>query len=450
MGCSVGAAEKCRRIGRALAVGLALAACQPAPGDCTSSAACPPNSICVVGVCRLACNSSEVCAAGEFCRDGYCAPGLPRDGGDGEAGARPDTAVADRPSTDNVRSDRAELPDSAGPDRASTTDAGSVDRTGSDALISDNGSADRATHDRATGDGATGDHATVDHAAVDSAPIDSSRPYCGDGDINVAGEQCDDHNNVTEGCQYGLQSCQVCDEHCQWVAGATSWCGDGQVDPTYERCDGSWDCTRECTPCGNPEALDQSLLDCASPPVTQCADSFVLFQGQSAAQSFTAGISGALTSVWLYGRNDAFTTNPVQVSIVDAQARHDSLLITGFSIAANTLASAQVAWSASNGWNELVFAQPAIMTAGSIYYIVLQLVGDVTPSCPPLCWDDVMLRCDCQPYAHWGLYNDWQGAQLDSYPAGYAFYCGGDCSTWAQEPSYRDHEFRVMITPQCM
>ena len=58
---------------------------------------------------------------------------------------------------------------------------------------------------------------------------------CGNGAVE-AGEGCDDGNQVTEACAYGLQSCSVCGAACQALAGATAYCGDGLLD-AVEVCD---------------------------------------------------------------------------------------------------------------------------------------------------------------------------------------------------------------------
>jgi len=54
---------------------------------------------------------------------------------------------------------------------------------------------------------------------------------CGDG-IVQAGEDCDDHNTITEDCAYGAMSCTVCNAACHSVGGATHFCGDGTIDLT--------------------------------------------------------------------------------------------------------------------------------------------------------------------------------------------------------------------------
>ena len=63
--------------------------------------------------------------------------------------------------------------------------------------------------------------------------------YCGDGTIDSAdGEDCDDGNNATEACAYGLETCSVCTAGCTQGAGTTAYCGDGIVDAGEgEACD---------------------------------------------------------------------------------------------------------------------------------------------------------------------------------------------------------------------
>ena len=74
--------------------------------------------------------------------------------------------------------------------------------------------------------------------------------YCGDSTVNGS-ESCDDGNAVTEACEYGETSCEVCNDTCNWVAGVTAYCGDGFVDTAEgEVCDESGPtalCTVNCT-----------------------------------------------------------------------------------------------------------------------------------------------------------------------------------------------------------
>ncbi|MBU0578112.1 peptidoglycan DD-metalloendopeptidase family protein [Patescibacteria group bacterium] len=71
---------------------------------------------------------------------------------------------------------------------------------------------------------------------------------CGNGVVEVAGgEMCDDGNAVTESCEYGLDSCYICNATCQYVIGETSYCGDGIIDPDNgEECDGGEGCSEQC------------------------------------------------------------------------------------------------------------------------------------------------------------------------------------------------------------
>jgi cysteine-rich repeat protein len=61
-------------------------------------------------------------------------------------------------------------------------------------------------------------------------------PGCGNGFVEP-GETCDDGNTVTENCDYGLMSCEVCGSSCVFTGGITSYCGDNIFDPANEGCD---------------------------------------------------------------------------------------------------------------------------------------------------------------------------------------------------------------------
>lgn len=72
----------------------------------------------------------------------------------------------------------------------------------------------------------------------DCAPC-AAIAFCGDDIVNGT-EACDDGNTITERCDYGMQSCVVCDAACTEVAGATSYCGDSTVGKrTVCKCDAS-------------------------------------------------------------------------------------------------------------------------------------------------------------------------------------------------------------------
>ena len=62
-------------------------------------------------------------------------------------------------------------------------------------------------------------------------------PTCGDGIIST-NEECDDNNQITETCDYGETSCEVCSGTCVLASGITSFCGDGITDSENgEGCD---------------------------------------------------------------------------------------------------------------------------------------------------------------------------------------------------------------------
>lgn len=59
---------------------------------------------------------------------------------------------------------------------------------------------------------------------------------CGDGFVQTGIETCDDGNLETEVCEYGLESCEVCNRLCRSEPGEVHFCGDGLVD-AQEACD---------------------------------------------------------------------------------------------------------------------------------------------------------------------------------------------------------------------
>jgi hypothetical protein len=180
---------------------------------------------------------------------------------------------------------------------------------------------------------------------------------------------------------------------------------------------------------------DQGLVACQSPPVTQCAPAFILWSGQSGAQSFTPSLSGKLTKVRLRVSNPAYLTNILQVSIVKGGASPSWLAGRSMSdVTANTIAESQVSGTKFMDWQDFVFTSPPDVVQGQPYVIVLQLNG-------PMLDDSV--------HAMWGEYNFWQGAMTDSYLGGRAFGCGKGCSTWNEEPLFRDHEFEAYVASNC-
>src|SRR5262245_56945477 len=65
-----------------------------------------------------------------------------------------------------------------------------------------------------------------------------------------------------------------------------------------------------------PQAIDQQLAVCTSPPIAQCVDALISFNGQSAAQTFMPSNTGTIAHLRLRMNNPAAQTNPVQVSII--------------------------------------------------------------------------------------------------------------------------------------
>lgn len=73
---------------------------------------------------------------------------------------------------------------------------------------------------------------------------------CGNG-IQEAGESCDDGNTVTESCDYGAPTCDICDSTCQLVTLPGGFCGDGVKNGT-ELCDGNDTGDASCQSLGHP------------------------------------------------------------------------------------------------------------------------------------------------------------------------------------------------------
>lgn len=62
-------------------------------------------------------------------------------------------------------------------------------------------------------------------------------PVCGNSVVET-GETCDAGSAATNLCEYGLTSCEVCDQSCALVSGEVSYCSDGVIDSSAgEACD---------------------------------------------------------------------------------------------------------------------------------------------------------------------------------------------------------------------
>lgn len=102
-----------------------------------------------------------------------------------------------------------------------------------------------------------------------SSTCQKERADCGNGIVESwDGERCDDGNQITEACDYGLTQCRVCSSHCSWVDGALLVCGDGIVNGP-EACDD-----------GNTADGDGCNSSCMSEvapvaPVTLCGNGIV-------------------------------------------------------------------------------------------------------------------------------------------------------------------------------
>ncbi len=172
--------------------------------------------------------------------------------------------------------------------------------------------------------------------------------------------------------------------------------------------------------------VDQRLGPCSSPPITQCAPAYLLSNGQSAAQVFSPELSGRLVSVRLRISNP--TQYVVRVSLLSAE---DALPLSdpNFDLAAHAIATSDLPMSVMMAWQTVTLASQPWVVAGKFYIILVQLIG----------------APDETNIALWDEYNDWQGAQVDSYPRGRAYSCGRGCASWNLEPTYRDYAFETYV-----
>ena len=127
-----------------------------------------------------------------------------------------------------------------------------------------------------------GDEACDEAGDTSACDADCTEADCGDGYLNTsANEACDDGNTVTEICDYGVESCEVCNFLCQYEAGSVRYCGDGEVDYSYgEACDEE----------GQTETCDE---DCTQ---VECGDGLV---NETAGEACDAGAE--LTDTCDYG-----------------------------------------------------------------------------------------------------------------------------------------------------
>ena len=100
----------------------------------------------------------------------------------------------------------------------------------------------------------------------DACLNDCSVARCGDNFIQTDTETCDEGNTMTERCDYGLQTCSVCDAWCQEIEGVTTFCGDGVVQ-TVEACDlGD----------ANSDAYGSQCKNDCTGPSSSCGDGIVM------------------------------------------------------------------------------------------------------------------------------------------------------------------------------
>jgi hypothetical protein len=138
---------------------------------------------------------------------------------------------------------------------------------------------------------------------------------CGDNYINPAIEDCEDGNNQTEACAYGLASCKVCNSSCVTVDGATAACNDGVVQASFgEVCDdGNSTCGSCASDCkSNTSAAASGTIIVVKSSDMVDGDYFTLDDGFNAPVTFEYRSTGSPTpaagNIAIVLGNDGSTT----------------------------------------------------------------------------------------------------------------------------------------------
>ena len=169
-----------------------------------------------------------------------------------------------------------------------------------------------------------------------------------------------------------------------------------------------------------PSVAAAGTLD-QSQTATNAAVSFG--QQREIAQIFTAGASGNLDQVDLYGRRNSCSGGSgliVEIRTLSGSVPSNTVL------AATTVAVANV--PTANAWFSAGFASPAAVSAGTRYALVL--------SAPDA-------RCKAA-----GLPYDWRGALGNPYGGGAAYYTNTGGSSWTiQSSGDFDTAFKTYVAP---
>ncbi len=163
------------------------------------------------------------------------------------------------------------------------------------------------------------------------------------------------------------------------------------------------------------DTLDQSQTDTSGAALAIIGPSSANYGPQSVAQTFTAGLSGALDRVQLYvANNTSSNSDPLTVQITDTSSGAPGSTV----LATTTIAPGAVS-SSPGGWVEADFSAAPFVSAGSQYAIVA--------------------------YASGSDFYKWYYASSNDYPGGDPYYdSASPPTTWTSAPSY-DFAFRTYV-----
>ncbi len=233
---------------------------------------------------------------------------------------------------------------------------------------------------------------------------------------------------------------------------APTACVDPRVDPANcgacgRVCDPSQSCSGGAC-CTTTTTATAAYRGCTTGGGAGCTSSFVLRNGQSAAQGFSVGASGGfLVRARLHVSNPhAAFGRAARVYVVQGTSG-TSLADNPFNFDRDAMASAPVLGTSTANWAEAAFAPPVRVEAGRTYFLVLRLPDFPVSPCPAPCITRDS-TCDC-PALTWTLADDNSSPSADPFSGGFAFSCGAACPSFNQEPARRDQAFEVYIANAC-
>jgi len=236
---------------------------------------------------------------------------------------------------------------------------------------------------------------------------------------------------------------------------APTFCVDARYDPANcGRCGRACDASLSCiggSCCTNASTPTASHTGCASGGAG-CGTSFILRNGQSAAQGFVTSASpGFLVRARLHLTNPySFIGRPAQVYVVAGGTSNVAILSPSINVERDAVASATLLGGVIPDWYDAAFSPPVRLEASRNYFLVLKLPTFPIDGCPAPCIrrDAGADACECPP-VRWTLV-DSVAPGADPYAQGFAFSCGEACPIFTQEAVGRDHAFQVYLSDMCI